>query len=292
MAKVSTLNSQCFKEATDMTESGPKIQLSRLTHLTILREGSHSILYYARNGTEEVVIKMMKATESKHDKVAHEFDVERAVLRKVRHRHIINYIGSGSKPRAFLVMQYANQGTLRDLLAQRVKLQFPVVLSLARQIAMAMNYLHAECLRDLTVIHRDLKPENIGILDEEVKLIDFGLSACVQRRGLLDETYEMSGCTGTLRYMAPEVALSQPYNETVDVYSFGIILWQMASGQVPFASMDKETFMREVVRGHQRPALDRGWSREFQSLLVACWSEHISKRPSFAAILDILHNKL
>jgi serine/threonine protein kinase len=59
--------------------------------------------------------------------------------------------------------------------------------------------------------------------------------ACVRKRAQSTDTYKMSGNTGTLIYMAPEVALNKPYTEKVDIYSFGIILWQLASGVVPFS---------------------------------------------------------
>ena len=73
-----------------------------------------------------------------------------------------------------------------------------------------------------------MKPENIAFtIDDNVKLIDFGLSTCVKKRMSLNDVYQLTGNTGSLRYMAPEVALKLPYNEKVDVYSFGIILWQM-----------------------------------------------------------------
>jgi len=71
-------------------------------------------------------------------------------------------------------------------------------------------------------------------MDGKLKLFDFGLCTCVKRRQSSNESYEMTGNTGSLRYMAPEVALKAPYSEKADVYSFGIMIWQMARDRVPF----------------------------------------------------------
>lgn len=85
--------------------------------------------------------------------------------------------------------------------------------------------------------------------------------------------------------MAPEVALREPYSEKVDVYSFGIMLWQMARDSVPFSGLGKTAFMQEVVRGNLRPKLDRAWPEGFNRLLTNCWGREPEKRPSFATIL-------
>ena len=88
------------------------------------------------------------------------------------------------------------------------------------------------------VIHRDLKPENIGVdSNGRLKLFDFGLGRCVKKRSKDTESYKMTGETGTLRYMAPEVVLSKPYTEKVDTYSFGIVVWTMATNTVAFAAL-------------------------------------------------------
>lgn len=101
----------------------------------------------------------------------------------------------------------------------------------------------------------------------------------------------MTGYTGSLRYMAPEVALRQPYTEKVDVYSFGIMVWQMARDRVPFKGYAKDNFMKQVVVNGERPKLDSSWPPSFTDLLTRCWCKDPKVRPSFEAIkgeLDIL----
>ncbi|KAJ1434057.1 kinase-like domain-containing protein [Ochromonadaceae sp. CCMP2298] len=101
----------------------------------------------------------------------------------------------------------------------------------------------------------------------------------------------MTGYTGSLRYMAPEVALREPYTEKVDVYSYGIMLWQMARDRLPFTGLGKTGFMQEVVRGGIRPKLDKNWPPGFTNLLTSCWQRDPENRPSFSMLIIDL-NKL
>lgn len=120
--------------------------------------------------------------------------------------------------------------------------------------------------------------------DGTLKLLDFGLSTCVKKRKSLRESYEMTGNTGSLRYMAPEVALKRPYTELVDVYSFGILVWQMAKDRFPFQGLSKDEFMRHVASGGLRPKLDKSWPIGFSDLLRRCWDSDPFQRPSFATL--------
>eukprot|EP00555_Chaetoceros_dichaeta_P007741 CAMPEP_0198257488 /NCGR_PEP_ID=MMETSP1447-20131203/7159_1 /TAXON_ID=420782 /ORGANISM="Chaetoceros dichaeta, Strain CCMP1751" /LENGTH=316 /DNA_ID=CAMNT_0043944407 /DNA_START=55 /DNA_END=1002 /DNA_ORIENTATION=+ len=92
----------------------------------------------------------------------------------------------------------------------------------ALDLSNAMMYMH-----DMNIMYRDLKPENIGFdVRDEIKVFDFGLAKeLLDTNKNEDETYNLTGYTGSLLYMAPEVALSKPYNRSADVYSFGMLLW-------------------------------------------------------------------
>lgn len=151
------------------------------------------------------------------------------------------------------------------------------------KFVLSINFLH-----DLT----DLKPDNIGFTaDGSLKLFDLGLCTCVKARTSSAQAYEMTGFTGSLRYMAPEVALRKPYNEKVDVYSFAIIVWQMARDRIPFKGFTKEEFMKQLVSEGQRPKLDKNWPPKFSKLLEHCWDVDHMRRPSFTVIVLEL-NKL
>lgn len=108
----------------------------------------------------------------------------------------------------------------------------------------------------------------------------------------------MTGCAGSLRYMAPEVVLRQPYNEKVDVYSFGMVMWQMLRNEIPFRHLYRDDFLEHVIQKQERPSLLEitKYSPALAALLTECWDELPSKRPSFHEIsirlMTIINEKL
>jgi len=241
--------------------------MEHFTELQHIADGSNSNIFLASFGSDEVIIKMMMA-QVQHDPVAiHEFDVEQGLLSRVNHPNIVKLLGAGRIPRRFLVLEHLAGGSLSTILAanqsapglaqklfRRPTFTYASLLSRAADAAEALRYLHEVCHPGATIIHRDLKPDNVGFTTSgQLKLYDFGLCTCVRQRRNKDEAYEMTGNTGSLRYMAPEVALRRSYNEKVDVYSFGIMVWQMARDRVPFKGMDRDQFMSEVILGGDRP---------------------------------------
>ena len=96
----------------------------------------------------------------------------------------------------------------------------------------------------------------------------------------------MSGETGSLRYMAPEVAEGTPYNAAVDVYSFGIMLWELNSGKKPFEGLSRESFYEQVVHGGERPPIKSKWPEPVSSLITQCWDADMWNRPTFREIVE------
>jgi serine/threonine protein kinase len=218
------------------------LRLNQFTDVKHLADGSNAIIYLAKLHGATVIIKMMEENKMKDAIVSHEFDVELGLLARIDHPHIVRALGAGKDPQKFLVLQYLGGGTLKNLFdktnARKSSLScmckspktftFPEVLLRAKELAQALNYLHVECHPEATLIHRDLKPDNVAFLEDgTLMLFDLGLCTVVKRCATIDTVYEMTGGTGSLRYMAPEVALNKPYNEKCDLYSFGVLLWQM-----------------------------------------------------------------
>ncbi|CAM9636717.1 unnamed protein product, partial [Hapterophycus canaliculatus] len=167
------------------------------------------------------------------------------------------------------------------------------LLKCARQLAAALRHLHEEAIPGRMVVHRDVKPDNIGFSAEgDLKLLDLGLSKVVSKSEMDNAAYNMTGGTGSARYMAPEVAESRPYNEKVDVYSFGIVLWEMSTLKKPFEGMGRDQFFSKVIRGSHRPPINKKWPTSWSNLMQSCWAEDPTKRPSFAKVGDLLQGML
>merc|ERR1712000_392609 len=268
-----------------------------------LADGSNSNVYTARFQGQQVIVKIISERARTNRTAVHEFDVEHGMGARMNHPNVVRLLGAGRQPRRFIVLEYLDGGSLSEVLHINEKKKggiahklfkkntftFSALLSMGRDMADAFHYLHNSVHKDATVIHRDIKPDNVGFTsDGTIKILDFGLCTCVKKRESIDECYEMTGNTGSLRYMAPEVALKQPYNEKIDVYSFGILLWQMARDKAPYKGLSREEFMSRVVQKGLRPKIDRSWNKDFANLIESCWHEDHTQRPSFEAISHAL----
>jgi len=268
------------------------LSLDDFSDLALAARGSNADIYSAKfkGKSEMVAIKLMREDMIRDPIVVQEFDDELAILSHLNHPNIIRVLGAGRHPRKFLVLEWLSGGSLEHVQSKREKLGHPVfkfndVIRMSKEIASAMDYLHCHVDPSFKVIHRDLKPDNIGFAqDGTLKIFDFGLSTiCVSSTP--DQEYNMTGGTGSVRYMAPEVAKRLQYSEKVDVYSFGIIVWQMATGRIFKKNRNRMEILRDVVRDGHRPQINKSWSLQFINLLESSWSVDPRRRPSFGEII-------
>ncbi|TKY45574.1 tyrosine kinase [Spatholobus suberectus] len=220
------------------------------------------------------------------------FSQELETLSRQRHRFVLQLMGACLDPprRAWVVTEYLST-TLREWLHgpgnRRRERMVPLPpfkdrVVRALEIAQAMQYLHEQKPK---LIHRDLKPSNIFLDDAlHVRVADFG-----HARFLGDEEMALTGETGTYVYMAPEVIRCEPYNEKCDVYSFGVILNELLTGNYPYVETEygPTKIAMEVVEGKLRPKLpcdDVGQLGELIDLICLCWDRNPSTRPSFTTI--------
>jgi serine/threonine protein kinase len=127
----------------------------------------------------------------------------------------------------------------------------------------------------------------------EVKIFDFGLCREFDpSQADNDGTYRLTRDTGSTRYMAPEVALGKPYNEMADVYSFGILLFQILALETPFTGLTVNTFPKMVFEKGARPIPDPKWPQSITGLLRKCWSANIKERPSMDDVTRILTEEI
>lgn len=137
------------------------------------------------------------------------------------------------------------------------------------------------------------KPDNIGFdKNGKCKLFDFGLAKELNEdEKQKDGLYRMTGFTGSVRYMSPEVGTGKPYNERTDVYSFGILLWYFMALEPPFGLYTERMIQDRVPKGN-RPILMDAWPEGVKKLLNRCWSGKIKSRPSFTTIMKLLKDEV
>ena len=135
-------------------------------------------------------------------------------------------------------------------------------------------------------------PWIFALIQGDVKLFDFGLSREIDQSSKSEGGLYHLSCAGSLRYMAPEMAKYEPYNENVDVYAFSILLWEMCFLETPFLGFSTLRHKREVILGGKRPIIKQNWNPNLEILMSSCWSETISDRPSFKEVIIALRNEI
>ncbi|KAL5203092.1 hypothetical protein ABZP36_014044 [Zizania latifolia] len=250
--------------------------------------GTYSRLFHGIYNEQPVAVKFIRQPDEEEDaelaaKLEKQFTAEVTILARLHHHNVIKLVGACNAPPVFCVItEFLCGGSLRAFLRklQRQKLPLEKIISIALDIAHGLEYIHSQ-----RVIHRDVKPENI-LFDGEfcAKVVDFGV-AC-------EEVYcnSLEDDPGTYRWMAPEMYKRKPYGRKVDVYSFGLLLWELVSGSIPYEEMTPLQAAFAVVNKNLRPIIPSSCPAPLRVLIEQCWSCQPEKRPEFCQIVQILKN--
>ncbi|KAK0146910.1 Mitogen-activated protein kinase kinase kinase 20 [Merluccius polli] len=210
-------------------------------------------------------------------------EIEAEILSVLSHRNIIQFYGAIIEaPNYGIVTEYASGGSLFDFLSSDASLAMDMrhVMTWAMDIAKGMHYLHAEA--PVKVIHRDLKSRNVVITaDKVLKICDFGASR------FMSHTTHVS-LVGTFPWMAPEVIQSLPVSETCDTYSYGVVLWEMLTREIPFKGLEGLQVAWLVVEKNERLTIPTSCPSSFAELMRTCWITEARERPVFKQILSTL----
>ncbi|KAJ8528187.1 hypothetical protein K7X08_021879 [Anisodus acutangulus] len=260
------------------------INLRKLTMGQAFAQGAFGKLYKGTYNGEDVAIKLLERPE--HDlERAHfmeqQFQQEVMMLANLKHPNIVRFIGACRKPMVWcIVTEYARGGSVRQFLTRRHSRAVPLKLAVkqALDVARGMEYVHG-----LNLIHRDLKSDNLLIAaDKSIKIADFGVARIeVQTEGMTPET-------GTYRWMAPEMIQHRPYTQKVDVYSFGIVLWELITGMLPFQNMTAVQAAFAVVNKGVRPTIPIECLPVLSEIMTRCWDADPDSRPPFSQVVRML----
>ncbi|XP_060174005.1 uncharacterized protein LOC132604495 [Lycium barbarum] len=278
----STSSSTNNKVDTDTDSLDYEISWEDLTVGEKIGEGACGTVYHGMWYGSDVAVKLFSKQEYS-DEVTYSFKQEVSLMKRLRHPNILLFMGAITSPqRLCIVTEFLPRGSLFMLLRKNsFKLEWRRRSRMALDIARGMNYLHHF---NPPIVHRDLKSSNL-LVDKNwtVKVGDFGLSR------LKYETYLASNTgKGTPQWMAPEVLRSEPSNEKSDIYSFGVILWELATEKIPWDNLNSMQVIGAVGFMNQRLDIPKDVHPQWASIIESCWHSEPKCRPSFQELVEQL----
>uniref|UniRef100_A0A480ELC4 Ribosomal protein S6 kinase n=2 Tax=Sus scrofa TaxID=9823 RepID=A0A480ELC4_PIG len=269
-----------------------KADPSQFELLKVLGQGSYGKVFLVRKvkgsdaGQLYAMKVLKKATLKVRDRVRSK--MERDILAEVNHPFIVKlHYAFQTEGKLYLILDFLRGGDLFTRLSKEVMFTEEDVKFYLAELALALDHLHG-----LGIIYRDLKPENI-LLDEEghIKITDFGLS-----KEAIDHDKRAYSFCGTIEYMAPEVVNRRGHTQSADWWSFGVLMFEMLTGSLPFQGKDRKETMALVLKA--KLGMPQFLSAEAQSLLRALFKrnpcnrlgagldgvEEIKRHPFFATI--------
>lgn len=266
-----------------------------LEELRELGSGTFGTVYHGKWKGTDVAIKRIKkgcftGRSSEQERLTLEFWREAEILSKLHHPNVVAFYGvvqDGPGGTLATVTEFMVNGSLRHVLLRKDKyLDRRKRLIIAMDAAFGMEYLHSK-----NIVHFDLKCDNllVNLKDQSrpiCKVGDFGLSK-IKRNTLVS-----GGVRGTLPWMAPELlnGSSNKVSEKVDVFSFGIVMWEILTGEEPYANMHYGAIIGGIVNNTLRPLIPASCDPEWRRLMEQCWAPDPHQRPSFTQIAICLRS--
>nr|CAB3455453.1 unnamed protein product [Digitaria exilis] len=277
----------------DLTSNVQIISNEDLEDLREMGSGAFGTVFHGKWKGTDVAIKRIKNScfmlpSPQADKLITEFWREAAIISKLHHPNILALYGvvnNGPGATLATVTEFMVNGSLKKVLIRKDKyLDWRKRIMIAMDAAIGMEYLHSK-----DIVHFDLKCDNllVNVKDPSrpiCKVADFGLSKMKQA------TLVSGGMRGTLPWMAPELLTmgGTKVSEKIDVYSFGIVMWEILTGEDPYDGMHYGGVIGGILSNTLRPPVPASCHPEWKRLMEQCWSTEPERRPSFTEIASRL----
>lgn len=275
-------------EAEALAQGLQTIKNYDLEEIRELGSGTYGSVYHGKWKGVDVAIKRIKAScfagkPSERERLIADFWKEALTLSSLHHPNVVAFYGvvrDGPDGSLATVTEFMVNGSLKQFLQKKDRtIDRRKRLIIALDAASGMEYVHGR-----NIVHFDLKCENllVNMRDPQrpiCKIGDLGLSKVKQR------TLVSGGVRGTIPWMAPELLNGKNMvTEKVDVYSFGIVMWELLTGEEPYGDMHCGSILGGIMNNTLRPQVPNWCDPEWKALMETCWSADPNQRPSFAEI--------
>ncbi len=252
--------------------------------------GGMGIIYrghHLRDKSESIAVKVLREELCQDEDIIKRFKQEASIIDKLDHPHIVKIIERGQyKQKFFIAMEFFEGRTLNEKIAKEGQLDLKEAFHIMRQLADALTLIHSQ-----NIIHRDLKPSNIMLINQDgdenvVKLLDFGVARMkfqtkMTRTGIL---------VGTTSYLSPEQIKNKGISTASDIFSLGIIFYEMVTGKKPFTGNSDSSIIKEIL-GESPPEPIRTRAdlpKHLNQLIMKMLAKQKKPRPTSAEILEVL----
>jgi serine/threonine protein kinase len=267
------------------TRPGLLASLARFEVVRVLGGGGMGVVVLARDSEKgkDVAIKLIKPELVSDQRMVHRFVKEAGHLQKLKHANVVPVLEVSDRPEGpYFVMPYFERGSLANRIWPGQPMEVEAVLDIARQVADGLGFAHRH-----GIIHRDLKPANILLgTDGKCCLADFGLARTMFNDTIVD--VEREQLEGTAPYMSPGVAAGNAEDTRCDIYAFGALLYEMLTGEPPYAGRNTSDIRRQILAGPPKSIQARNPAADAGLVAVAQGAMARELRDRYADMADVL----
>lgn len=265
--------------------SSTKLEIGEL-----IGSGGYAEVFQGKWQGIEVAIKKLNVKKLPHN-LEQDFKNEAYILANCRHPSIVGLFGICLEPNCYsIVLEYLPKGSLYSILHDsRIEISWnPTCNNIILDIVRGLNYLHC---KDKPIIHGDLKSMNI-LLDNNfrAKITDFGLAKIKTATSTVSTINKKMG---SIRWNAPELFKNASKSEETDIYSFGMVVWEIVSKKLPFSEIEEDMMVAiKIMGGNNHQSIPEVCPNFISELILKCWNNNPKDRPSTGTILDILRKHI